>query len=86
MRAPSGSLSDSDVEVIGGSAGAPRKVKRRLKRRLLSSDEEDPTETDEEEEGPSPKKRRLVKGLKPSMSEEEVNLVDEVDEHRECHP
>lgn len=84
MRAPSGSPSDSDVEVIGGSAGAPLRVKRRLKRRLMSSDEEDLTET-EEEEGSSPKKRRLVKGLKPSISEEEIDLMDEVDEHRECH-
>ena len=85
-RALSGSPSDSDVELIGGSAGAPRKVKRRLKRRLMSSDEGDPTETEEEEEGSSPKKRRLVKGLKPSTSEEEIDLMDEVDEHRECRP
>lgn len=84
IRASSGS-SDSDVEVIGGSAGAPRKGKRRLKRRLMSSDEEDRTET-EEEAASSPKKRRLVKGLKPSTSEEEINLMDEVDEHRECDP
>jgi hypothetical protein len=85
IRASSGS-SDSDVEVIGGSAGAPRKGKRRLKRRLMSSDEEeDPTET-EEEAAPSPKKRRLVKGLKPSTSEEEINLNDEVDEDREYGP
>jgi len=84
IRASSGS-SDSDVEVIGGSAGAPRKGKRRLKRRLMSSDEEDPTET-EEEEAPGPKKRRLVKGLKPSTSEEDINLEDEVDEDRECDP
>ena len=82
-RASSGS--DSDIEVIGGSAGAPRNGKRRLKRRLKSSDEEDPTET-EDEGGPSPKKRRLVRGMKPSTSEEEVDLLDEVDEHRECHP
>jgi hypothetical protein len=85
MRAPSGSPSDSDIEVIGGSAGAPRKVKRRLKRRLMSSDEEDPSET-EEGEGPSPKKRRLVKGIKPSTSEGEIDIKDEVDEHREYHP
>ena len=85
VRASSGSSADSDIEVIGGSAGAPRKGKRRLKRRLMSSDEENATET--EEEGiPSPKKRRLVKGLKPSTSEEEINLMDEVDEHRECGP
>ena len=84
IRASSGS-SDSDVEMIGGSAGAPRKGRRRVKRRLMSSDEEDPTET-EEEEAPSPKKRRLVKGLKPSTSEEEINLKDEVDEDRECDP
>ena len=84
IRATSGS-SDSDVEVIGGSAGAPRKGKRRLKRRLMSSDEEDPVET-EEEAASSPKKRRLVKGLKPSKSEEEIDLMDEVDEHRECDP
>lgn len=51
----------------------------------MSSDEEDPTETEGEEE-PSPKKRRLVKGLKPSTSEEEINLMDEVDEDRKCHP
>lgn len=82
MRASSGSPSDSDIEMIGGSAGAPRKVKRRLKRRLTSSDEEGHTET-EEEEKPSPKKRRLVKGLKPSTSEEETNLMDEIDKHRE---
>ena len=81
IRVSSGS-SDSDVEMIGGSAGAPRKGKRRLKRRLMSSDEEDPTET-EEEAAPSPKKPRLVKGLKPSTSEEEINLEDEVDEDRE---
>jgi len=81
----SSSSSDSDVEVIGGSAGAPRKGKRRLKRRLMSSDEEDPTET-EEEEAPGPKRRRLVKGLKPSTSEEEIDLGDEVDEDRECDP
>lgn len=53
---------------------------------MMSSDEEDPTETEEEEEEPSPKKRRLVKGLKPSVSEEEIDLIDEVDEHRECYP
>jgi len=84
IRASSGS-SDSDVEVIGGTTGAPRKGKRRLKRRLMSSDEEDATET-EEEVAPSPKKRRIVKGLKPSTSEEEINLEDEVDEDRECDP
>ena len=84
VRASSGS-SDSDVEAIGGSAGAPRKGKRRLKRRLMSSDEENATET-EEEGVPSPKKRRLIKGLKPSTSEEEIDLLDEVDEHRECDP
>ena len=84
IRASSGS-SDSDVEVIGGTAGAPRKGERRLKRRLMSSDEEDATET-EEEVAPSPKKRRIVKGLKPSASEEEINLEDEVDEDRECDP
>jgi hypothetical protein len=50
---------------------------------MSSDEEEDATET-EEEEAPSPKKRRLVKGLKPSTSEEEINLMDEVDEHREC--
>lgn len=50
----------------------------------MSSDEEDPTETEEEAE-PSPKKRRLVKGLKPSASEEEIDLKDEVDEDRECY-
>ena len=82
IRASSGS-SDSDVEVIGGSAGAPRKGKRRLKRRLMSSDEENATET-KEDEAPSPKKRRLIKGLKPSTSEEEIDLMDEVDEHRKC--
>lgn len=48
----------------------------------MSSDEEDPTEMEEEEE-PSPKKRRIVKGLKPSTSEEEINLLDEVDKDRE---
>jgi len=83
-RVSSGS-SDSDIELIGGSAGAPRKAKRRLKRRMLSSDEEEATET-EEEVVPSPKKRRIVKGLKPSTSEEEINLMDEVDEDRECDP
>ncbi|KAF9792733.1 hypothetical protein BJ322DRAFT_997286 [Thelephora terrestris] len=66
--------------MIGGSSGAPRNAKRRLKR-LKSSDEEDPTETEEEGE-PSPKKRRLVRGLKPSRSEDELDLLDEVDEHR----
>ena len=84
ITTPSGS-SDSDVEVIGGSADAPRKGKQRVKRRMMmSSDEEDPTETEEEAE-PSPKKRRLVKGLKPSASEEEIDLKDEVDEDRECY-
>jgi len=82
--ASSGS-SDSDVEAIGGSAGAPRKAKRRLKRKLMSSDEEDETETEEEGE-PSPKRRRLIKGLKPSTSEEDIDLMDEVDEDRECDP
>jgi hypothetical protein len=84
MRASSGSSSDSGIEVIGGSGGAPRNPKRRLKRRLKDSDE-DATGTEEEEEQ-SPKKRRLVKGLKPSTSEEEIDLMDEVDEHRECCP
>jgi len=84
IRASSDS-SDSDVEMIGGSAGAPRNGKRRLKKRLTSSDEEGATETNEEEV-PSPKKRRLIKGLKPSTSEEEIDLMDEVDEHRECYP
>ena len=70
--------------MIGSSAGAPRNGKRRLKKRLTSSDEEDGTET--EEEVPSPKRRRLIKGLKPSTSEEEIDLMDEVDEHRECYP
>ena len=51
----------------------------------MSSDEENTTET-EEEVVPSPKKRRLVKGLKPSTSEEEMNLMDEVDEHCESGP
>lgn len=51
----------------------------------MSSDEEDATEI-EEEAVLSPKKRRLVKGLKPSTSEEEINLMDEVDEDRESDP
>ena len=84
IRASSGS-SDSDVEMIGSSTGAPRNGKRRLKKRLTSSDEEGVAET-EEEEVPSPKKRRIIKGLKPSTSEEEIDLMDEVDEHRECYP
>lgn len=84
IRASSGS-SDSDVEMIGSSVGAPRNGKLRLKKRLTSSDEEGATAT-EEEEVPSPKKRRLIKGLKPSTSEEEIDLMDEVDEHRECDP
>ena len=84
IRASSGS-SDSDIEVVGGSAGAPRKGKRRLKRRVMSPDEVDVTETEGEEE-PSPKKRRIIKGLKPSTSEEEIDLMDEVDEHRQCCP
>ena len=52
----------------------------------MSSDDDDDTTEIDEDAVPTPKKRRIVKGLKPSTSEEEINLIDEIDEDRECDP